>query len=441
MGWEVVIIILLILGNGVFSLAEIALVSARRTRLQRLANEGKRQAIVALDLASKPSKFLSTVQFGMTLVGILAGAFGGATIAESLNLWLMSFPPLRPYSHALALGAVVLAITYLTLILGELIPKRLALARPEQIACLVAIPMKGLLKVASPMVALLSHPTDWGLRLLGISPSEEPPVTEEELRILIDQGTRAGVFEASEQEMLVGVLRLKDRRARDLITPRKDIVWLDLDEQPGISLGKLRTSGFAAFPVCQGSLDNVVGVIQAKDLLPYCFAGGGAPDLKECMQPPLLVPENRPVLDLLAAFRETRSHMAMVLDEYGGISGVVTATDIVVSVVGSLPAPGVRDEPRAIRREDGSWLLDGMLPADEFRDLFHLPGNALDEEGYRTVGGLVMDRLKKVPTSGEAFQWFGLRIEVMDMDEMRVDKVLVQDLRDRPTGPRESAEE
>jgi putative hemolysin len=428
LGWEVLFILILILANGLFAMSEIAVISSRKTRLQRLADEGKHQARAALDLAMKPGRFLSTVQTGITLVGILAGAFGGATIADNLAAWFATFGALKSYSRPLALGAIVIAITYFSIILGELVPKRLALTNPEGIACLVAVPMRALSRFVGPAVALLNHSTEAVLKLLRVKASQEPPVTEEELRILIDQGTRAGVFRESEQEMMEGVLRLKDRCAGDLITPRGKIVWLDHDTSPAETLAHLKGSPFAAFPVCKGSLDEVVGVVHSKNILTLCLQGE-TPDPKRAMGPALLVPENRKVLDLLKTFQETGQHLAIVLDEYGGVSGLVTVNDIAISVVGALPAPGETHEPMAVRREDGSWLLDGMLPTDEMRDLLRIPNAALQDGSYRTVGGLVMAQLGKVPAAGDYFTWAGLRVEVVDMDGKRVDKVLVQDLR------------
>lgn len=433
MGWEILVIFILILANGVFAMSEIAVISSRKTRLQRMADEGKHQARAALDLATKPGRFLSTIQTGITLIGILAGAFGGATISDNLASWFASFEVLSPYSRPLALGTIVIAITYFSLILGELVPKRLALTNPEKIACLVAVPMRALSRIVGPAVDLLSHSTEAVMKLLRVKASQEPPVTEEELRILIDQGTRAGVFEESEQEMIEGVLRLKDRRAGDLITPRAHIVWLDQDAPPAATLAHLKGSPFAAFPVCKGSLDEVVGVVHSKDILALCLAGED-PDPKRAMKPPLFVPENKNVLDLLGSFRETGQHVAIVLDEYGGVSGLVTVNDIAVSIVGALPAPGETHEPMAVRRQDGSWLLDGMLPADEMRDLLRIPRSAMGDGSYRTVSGLVMAELGRVPTAGDHFIWAGLRVEVVDMDGRRVDKVLVQDLRDAGAG-------
>lgn len=423
---EIAIILILVLANGVFSMSEIAVISSRKTRLQHMADEGSTTARAALELASKPGRFLSTIQTGITLVGVLAGAFGGATLTQSLSDWLAGFGPLRPYAGPLALGIVVLCITYLSIVLGELVPKRIALGDSERIACFAAGPMALLSRAATPAVALLSHSTDAVVRLLGIRPSEEPPVTEEELRILIDQGTRAGVFEESEQEMIEGVLELKDRCAGDLVTPRTKVVWLDLAAPQTETLERIRTSGFAAFPVCRGSLDEVVGVVHSKDLLAQGLSGH-KPDLEGAMKPPHLVPEGMDILDLLESFRSTGQHMAVVLDEYGGIAGVVTATNIVEFVVGAMPGPGEIAGPPAFRREDGSWLLDGRMPAGEAREILGIPKAALasEEKAVRTLGGLVMSKLGRVPTAGDYFTWAGRRFEVVDMDGRRVDKVLV----------------
>jgi putative hemolysin len=423
--FEAVAIFLLIILNGIFAMAEIAIVSSRKTRLQQWADEGDARARAALDLANAPNHFLATIQIGITLVGILAGAFGGATVARELALGLEDLPVVGPYSGSISLAVVVLAITYLSLIVGELVPKRLALNNPERIASRMASPMRALARLASPAVYVLGLSTDALLRALGMGPSVEPPVTEEEIRALIAQGTQAGMFEEVEQEMVERVFRLGDRRVSAVMTPRTEIVWVDSDASLEEIQQTLAESVHSRFLVAQGSLDNVLGVVHAKDLLLH-FLRGQPLDLAAMLQQPLYVPESMRALEVLELFKRSATHIALVIDEYGGIQGLVTPSDILEAIVGDLPEPGEQVEPLAVEREDGSWLLDGMLPIDDFKELFHLhrlPGE--DQGVYQTLAGFVIMQLGRIPSVSDHFEWEGLRIEVVDMDGNRVDKVLV----------------
>jgi putative hemolysin len=423
--FEVVIIFLLIIANGILAMSEIAVVSARRARLQQWANAGDTKARAALELANAPNQFLSTIQVGITLVGILAGAFGGATIAKKLAADLQEIPFLAPYSHAVGLGIVVLGITYASLIIGELVPKRLALNSPERIAAAVAMPMRALSRLASPAVYLLSLSTDAVLRALGVRPSEEPPVTEEEIRLLLEQGAQAGTFEVVEQAMVERVFRLGDRRVAGVMTPRTEIVWLDCDASPEEIRRTVTESVHSRFLVAQGTLDNVLGVVHAKDLLARTFVGQPI-DLTALVQQPLYVPESMRALTVLELFKQSGTHIALVVDEYGGIQGLVTPSDILEAIVGDIPSAGELREPHAIQREDGSWLLDGMLSIDEFKELFHLSTLPGEEQGvYQTLAGFVIMHLGRIPAAADHFEWEGLRFEVVDMDGNRVDKVLV----------------
>ncbi|MFW9260377.1 hemolysin family protein [Nostoc sp. CALU 546] len=423
--FEILIILVLIIANGLFSMSEMAIVSARKVRLQQLANQGDVKAKAALKLAESPNHFLSTVQVGISLIGILTGAFGGATIASRLAVYVKLVPLLAPYSEPLSFGIVVLIITYLSLIVGELVPKRLALNNPERIASIVAIPMRALSAIASPMVYLLSASTDLILRLLGITASTEPQVTEEEIKILIEQGTEAGTFEEAEQDMVERVFRLGDRPVNYLMTPRPDIVWLDLDDSPEENRQKMVDSAYSRYPVCQGGLDNVLGVIPVTDLLARSFRGEPL-DLTIGLRQPVFVPESTRGLKVLELFKQTITHMALVVDEYGVIQGLVTLNDIMSEIVGDVPSTDGQDQPQAVQREDGSWLLDGMLPVEEFLELFGMEEWESDERGsYQTLGGFVITHLGRIPAAADHFEWQGMRIEVMDMDGNRVDKVLV----------------
>lgn len=428
--FEILFIILLIIANGIFSMSEIAIVSARKARLQQWANEGNAKARTALEMAVSPNRLLSTVQIGITLIGILAGVFGGATIAEKLAVRLGSIPELAPYSKPVSLVIVVLGITYLTLVIGELVPKRLALHNAERIACTVAAPMRMLSRIASPAVHMLSVSTDAVLRVLGIKPGIEPPVTEEEINILIEQGMKAGAFEEAERDMVEHVFRLGDLRAGALMTPRTEVVWIDIEEPPEEIRRRIIDSGHSRFPVCQGSLDNILGIVQVKDMLSRNMSGKPA-DLKASLRRPLFVPESTHALKVLELFKQSGIHISLVVDEYGSIQGLVTLNDILEEIVGEIPSIEEKTELLAVQREDGSWLLDGMLPATDLKEIFSikkLPGEGI----YQTLGGFVLMQMGRIPSVGNHFEWGGLRFEVVDMDKNRVDRVLVMPVRKPP---------
>lgn len=426
---EILFIILLILANGVFAMAEIAIVSARKARLQQRAEEGKPGARTALELANAPSRFLATIQIGITLVGVLAGAFGGATLAEKLAAALSRVHLLAPYSEAIGLGLVVLGITYLSLVIGELAPKHLALSNPERVASAVASPMRALSVVVSPFVHLLSLSTGVVLRALGVRPSSEPSVTEEEIKIMIEQGTQVGIFHPAEEEMVRRVFRLGDLKIEAFMTPRTEIVWLDLEDPPEETQCRITTSGHSRFPVAQGSLDHVLGLVHVRDLLAHSLAAQPV-DLRAALKPALFIPEGIPALTVLERFKSGRSQVALVIDEYGGLQGLVTVNDILEAIVGDISSTDGWARPEAVRREDGSWLVDGMLPIDEFKKIFQMKELPEEEEShYWTLGGFVMASLGRVPSTGDPFEWGGLRFEVVDMDGRRVDKVLVAPLR------------
>lgn len=429
---EIAFILLLLVANGIFAMSEIAVVTARKARLQQRAGRGERGASAALELANDPDRFLSTIQIGITLVGILAGAFGGATIAEQLAAWLGKLPSLGPYSEAIGLGVVVIAITYLSLIIGELVPKRLALNNPERIASLVARPMQRLSKASAPVVLLLSASSSFLLKFLRAKPAEEPPVTEEEIRVLIDQGTQAGVFAESEQDIMEGALQLDSLRVPQLMTTRLDMIWLNIKDTSEKIRETIINSPYSRFPVCDGELDNVLGVVKARDLLAQALKGK-TPDLlllRSSLRLPLFVPETRTALQLLELFKRSHTHIAIVVDEHGAVEGLVTMNDVLEAIVGDLQQAGAMPEPYAVEREDGSWLLDGRLTPDEFHELFPTAGKfpGADEGMYHTLAGFVITHLGRLPQVAESFEWQGLRFEVVDMDRRRVDKVLVTKL-------------
>jgi putative hemolysin len=437
---EVLLILLLTLANGALAMSEIAIVSARRARLQQRAAEGERGARVALRMAEEPTRFLSTVQIGISLVGVLAGAFGGATLANRLAVVLQRIPLLAHYSSAISLIVVVLGITYLSLVIGELVPKRVALYNAERIAAAVAIPMRTLSILASPVVLLLTASTEVVVRLLGIQPSGEPPVTEQEVEYMIEEGTEVGVFEQVERDIVRRVFRLSDRRVSSLMTHRTEIVWLDPDDPEPEILASITGSIHTRFPVARGSLDNVLGVVQAKDLLAQRLDGHSL-DLEAILRPPVFVPESAPALDVLDLFKEGGQPLALVIDEYGGLEGLLTVNDILEGIVGELPEEQ-EEELEVIQLRDGSWLLDGAMSIDAFRDLLDLDRLPLEEERhFETLGGFVMAVLGRIPTTGERFEWNGWCIEVVDMDAHRVDKVLVAPPASRACGDEQEGDD
>ncbi len=424
-GPEILLIFLLLVANGIFAMSEIALVSSRKVRLQQRAEDGNLSARAALDLAESPNRFLSTVQIGITLVGILAGALGGATIAEDLAQLLAQVEVLEPYSHGLALAIVVILTTYFTLVIGELIPKRLGLNNPEKIAVAVALPMRFLSRMTSPIVSVLSASTEFGLRIIGAVPSQEPPVTEEEIKVLMEQGTQVGVFEEAEQDMVEGIFRLNDRYIDAIMTPRTEIEWIDLEETNQEILTQIQESHHTSFPVGHDSLDNVQGILLAKDILSKQLSGEPY-NIVDLLQPPLFVPDSMSALKVLEMIKTAGVHVALVLDEYGGLLGMVTLYDILKAIVGDISGPGDSSEPQAVRREDGTWLLDGLLSIDDLKEVLgveDLPDE--DRIGYQTLGGFIMSQLGSIPNAGQYFHWNNFRFEVMDMDGRRVDKVLV----------------
>jgi putative hemolysin len=423
--FESIVIVFLIIANGLFAMSELAIVAARKSRLQDWAEKGSASAKSALELAENPNQFFSTVQIGITLVGILAGAFGGRTLASELSRYLAGIPAIEPYSKTIALATVVIGITYLSVVLGELVPKRIALSHAERIATFMAAPMRLLSAISSPIVWLLTASTDAIFRLLGSPPAQEAPVTEEEIRRLVQQGTAAGVFEESEQDMIEAVIELGDKSARALMTPRTQIVWLDQSDSIEEIQSRISESGHSRFPVGNGSLDNLVGVTQAKDLLANALYGKPI-ELSSSLQAPVLVPRTLTALQVLDYIKRSGSHLVLVVDEYGGIEGLLTHHDVLEAIAGDMPFGETVTPPKAVQRADGSWLVDGMIPVDEFKELFDLdslPGEKQD--AYQTLGGFIFTRMGRVPSVSESFEWNQLRFEIVDMDGKRIDKVLV----------------
>lgn len=425
--FETVIILLLVLVNGLFSMSETAIVSARRARLQQMVDEGDGRAQTALALANNPNRFLATVQIGITLIGILTGVFGGATLASGLATTLSYVPVLAPYSAAIAGLIVVVVLTYLTLIIGELVPKRLALNGAERVASSVAGPMTFLSRLTWPLVRFLGISTDFVLRLLRVKPSDEPLVTAEEIMVMVEQGADAGLFERSEQDLIERVLALDERRVDSFMTPRNKIIALDITASIDDVRSKLLDSRHSRFPVVDGDLDTVLGIVRAKDILTQSLADQPF-DLQSLLRPALFLPEVISALETLERFKQESTHVALILDEFGGIQGMITHNDVLEAIVGYDPSQEAPAEPQVMRRADGSWLVDGLTAIEDFEDALDL--DTLPEDAgrrYQTVGGLVMSLAAGVPSTGQSFTWRGLRFEVVDMDGRRVDKVMVTD--------------
>lgn len=422
---EIVIVLVLIAFNGIFAMSEFALVSAKKIRLKQQAEEGDTRASVALKLANEPTSFLSTIQIGITLVGIFAGAFGGATIADGLTIYFNEFPLLAPYSHAISITLVVLVITYLTLIFGELVPKRLALNNAEPIASYVAKPMFFLSVIAKPLVIVLSYSTEGVLRLLRVRKITGPPVTEEEIKFMLEEGTEAGVFEEAELSMIEGVFDIGDRRVDTLMTHRSDIIALDLDDSADENLKKMIGSGRSNFPAYEGDLDNIIGMVSVKDVLAR-LVESRTTDIKGSVTKPLIAPEAITVLKLLELFKETGVHIALISDEYGSIQGIITLHDIMEAIVGDVYSLGEPIEAQVVVREDGSLLVDGDTQTEKIKDLLSVDSFPEEEKGYyRTVAGMIMFILQRIPKTGDHVELRGIRYEVVDMDGHRIDKVLI----------------
>jgi putative hemolysin len=436
---EILLIVPLIVLAGAFAMAEIALVSVRKPRLQRWAAQGNTSAQAALDLANKPETFLATVQMGMTLVGIFAGAFGERTLSLRIESLLSGIPPLAPYGHAISLITVVGAVTYLTLIIGELVPKQIALRNPERFAAALARPMTALSRISAPIVTVLNASAGVVLRVFRIRPSEEPLVTEEEIRVIMEQGAEAGLIEPSEHETVRRLFRLSDRAVMALMKPRHDIVWLDADAPMERTMKQVAVSSHSRFPVARGSLDNVVGIVKEKELLACCM-GGTSVNLTDAAQPPLFVPGAMPAFRLLEMFKKSRTHIALVVDEYGDVEGLVTINDFFEDLVGEVASADTPQERRAVERPDGSWLVDGKMPVHDLKELLDLGKLPGEERGsYLTLGGFIMMQIGRIPVTADRFDAVGWRFEVVDMDGKRVDKVLLRPLSasasEEPTRP------
>jgi len=421
---QVLILLALLALNGLFAMAELGIVSSRRIRLKQMADKGSKGARAALRLLDEPTRFLSTVQIGITLIGVLAGVYSGANFAGPLEAWLGTLPLLAEYAETVAYVIVVIAVTYLSLIIGELVPKRWALGHPEAIAAAFAPPMEWVAKYSAPLVWLLQKSTDLVLRLLGQRRSARHGVTEDDIRALIAEGTREGVFLHEEHQMIEGVLKLADRNIRSVMVPRGDILWIDVEDSRETVWKAVRASGHSRYLVCRGEIDELVGVATVTDLLEWVRDPAG-PELAQRTVTPLIVQETTTVLRLIELFREASVHLAVVVDEHGSIEGIATSTDVLQAIAGELPDFGDADIPEAVKRADDSWLLDGRLAIDEAQRLLERKDMASGDD-YTTIAGFVLAQLGRLPATADRFDWKDLRFEVVDMDGRRIDKLLVQ---------------
>jgi putative hemolysin len=423
--YELLLIAILILLNGLLVMAEFAIVAAKKSRLQHKAEQGDKTAADALSLAEEPTNFLSTIQVGITLISIVIGAFGGATTAESLALIIQGIPPLAPYSEALALATVVVVVTYFTLLFGEIVPKWIGMNDAERIASRVARPVRLLSWAMYPVVLFLSYSTEAVLRGFRLKKGTEPPITEEEIKILIEQGAEAGVFEEAEADMVEGIFNLADQKAGRFMVLRPDIVALDINEAPEKTWIKMVESRRSYFPVYRDELDNFLGIVAIRDL--WVQVVDGKPmDIESVITTPLFIPESVPLLKLLDYFRKEGLHIAMVVDELGNIQGLITLHDILEAIVGHLPSDDEPVEAEIVQRADGSWLMDGIVTVDDFRETIGVeirPDEQADR--FHTLAGFVMLQLQRIPKTGDHFEWKGFSFDVVDMDGMKIDKVLV----------------
>ncbi len=434
---EILILFGLILMNGVFAMSEMAVVSARKARLQHLADDGKRGARVALRLAQHPSSFLATIQVGITVIGITSGAFGEAKLTRGLSEWLSQWAALDRHSDAIAVTIVITGITLAALIFGELVPKRLALLDPERVASLVAGPMQALSRVAYPLVRALGAVTDGILRLLGLRATGESPVTEEEIKVLMEQGAEAGVFEAHEQQLVSRVFRLDELRVTGVMTPRGDIIYLDLEEPLEENVRRIAAGHHSRFPVVRGSLGDVAGIVLAKTLLEESLAG--RPVELSNLAKALFVPETLTVMDLVAQFKQHRQTMALVVNEFGDVVGLATLNDVMEALVGDIATADDERDRDIVPRDERSWLVDGSVTIERFKDVLDVEVT-LPEEGlgsYHTVAGFALLQLDRVPHVADRFEWQGYTFEIVDMDGNRIDKLLVT----RPPTALEPSEE
>ena len=422
---DLLLLLLLILLNAVFAMSEMSVVSSRKARLQRMADDGYPGAKSALALNDEPAGFLSTIQVGITTIGVLSGVVGEGLIAHPIARWLGQFPLIEPYASGLSVAIAVTLITYLSVVIGELVPKRLALRAPERLASAVARPMVWFSKVTRPLVWTLSSSSNMLVRLLGGRGTEEPPVTDDEIKVLMEQGAEAGVFHESEQAIVSNVLRLDEQRIGAIMTPRMDIYAIDLDDGDTAVRAQIAESPHARVVVCRGGLEHILGVLRIGDLLRPALRGDTL-DVERYLRPALYLPETISTTQLLDSFRRERVQFGLIVDEYGDLQGLVSLTDVLTAIVGELPEPDTGEDSDVVQRDDGSWLVDGSLGMERLKavlEIDELPDE--EEHSFHTVGGFAMHRLGRIPSVADHFEVAGFRFEVVDMDRNRVDKMLI----------------
>lgn len=436
----IILIIVLIIFNGYLSMAELAIVSCRKGKLQKLMNDGNKQAKIVLELLDDSNEFLSTIQIGITLIGILTGAFGGATLAEPLaNL----IGPSIPYIGIISLLIVVVVTTYFSLIIGELAPKRIGLNAPERVSLKVARSMMILTKICKPFAIFLSKSSDAFIKMLGIKSNVDNAVTEEEIEMMIEEGIAEGNIEQEEKDIIKRVFKLDDQKVDMIMTPRSEIVWIDLEDSDEENKAKIIESKRSIFPVATGELDDFIGVVQAKDILRELFKGEEA-DIEQIVRDPLVIPENLESLDLLKQFKENQEyvHMSLVVDEYGSLVGLITLNDLLEGIVGDIPGIDEDDDPTAIKRKDGKWIIDGRYQIDRFKELFEYEDEFPDEkeDNYSTVAGFILSQCGRIPEEGEEFELEQFCFEIIDMDGHQIDKILVSEIETQETSEEENEE-
>lgn len=429
---DILIILGLILVNGLFAMSEIAVVSSKRIRLQKLAENGSRGAQAALELSDSPSRFLSTIQVGITLIGIFNGAFGEASLVAQLSPKIEGLPVIGNFAREIALGIVVVGITFSSLILGELLPKRIAMQYPETVASLIAAPMQWLSRAMGPFVKILTITTEALMRLLGLHQAKSNAVTEEEITGMLQEGTKAGLFEKTEHDIVSRALRLDDQRLAALMTPRMDIDFIDIEESLEHNLAKIAASPYSRFPVCKGDLSNVIGIVHGGHLFDHAINEKSLMkvDIAAAVKPPLYIPVALSAMQLLEAFKKNRAELALVINEYGEIEGIVTLSDVLGALVGDVVAVDNQEDADCIQREDGSWLIDGGISFDRFREVLETDVKFPEEAAgsYHTLAGFVLTHFGYIPRASEYFEWEGFRIEVVDMDKNRIDRLLVSEI-------------
>ena len=418
---EILILAGLILLNGLFSMAEIALVSARKSRLEVQANRGDKDAKEALQLANKPETFLSTVQMGITVISILTGIYSGEKITDDFAAFLSKWPLIEPYSYGIATAIVVIIVTYFAIIFGELVPKRIGLSRPEAIAKAAARPMRFLSLITHPFIWLLSKSSNIIIKIFNLKPNDNQ-VTEEEIKAIISEGTEQGTIQESEQEIIERVFHLSDRNITSLMTHRSDIIWFNLDDTEETIKEKITSEPHSIYPICDGNIDDIKGVISIKDM--YV-----SPDnvlFKDLMRPALFVPENNTAFQVMEKFKESQLHSCFIVDEYGSILGMITLNDILEAIIGDMPQPDI-PEYQIVEREDGSYLVDAQIPFYDFLTRFEKTEWMNEgEQEFDTLAGFILHRLERIPKTGDKFEWKGFTIEIVDMDGHRIDKILIK---------------